>query len=75
MVFMLSLFRDVMQGLEVLCLLLLGLRRRDHMVVVSGGVLGMCHMAKDPMAMALILTSPADNNFLLVVITSLLDRG
>jgi hypothetical protein len=35
----------------------------------------MCHMAKDPLAVALVLTSPADNNFLVVVIASLLDQG
>ena len=33
-----------------MCLLLLGLRRRDHVVVVPGGVLVVRHMAKDPMA-------------------------
>jgi hypothetical protein len=63
MVFMLSLFREVLRGLEVLCLFLLGLRRRDHVVVVPGGVLVVCHMAKDSMAMALVLTSPLDHSF------------
>jgi hypothetical protein len=37
-------------------------------VVVLDGVLVVCHMAKDPMAVALVLTSPADHSFLLVVI-------
>jgi hypothetical protein len=40
-----------------------------------GGVLIMCHLAKDPMAVALVLTSLADHNFLLMVIASLLDHG
>jgi hypothetical protein len=44
-------------------------------VVAPGGVLVMCHMAKDIVAVALVLTSPADHNFLLVVIASLLNWG
>jgi hypothetical protein len=40
-------------------------------VVVSDGVLVMC----EPMAVALLLTSPVDHNFFLMVIASLLDRG
>jgi hypothetical protein len=68
MVFMIFLFEDVLRCLEVLCLLLLGLRQRYHMVVMPGGVLVMCHMAKDPVKVALILTSLADHNFFLVVI-------
>jgi hypothetical protein len=32
-------------------------------------------MAKDPAAVALVITSPADHNFLFVVIASLLDWG
>ena len=47
MVFMLSLFRDVWRGLDVFCLLLLGLRKLDHVVVVPDGMLVVCHMAKD----------------------------
>jgi hypothetical protein len=38
------------------------------MVFVSSRVLVMCRMGKDPMAVALVLTSPADHSFLLVVI-------
>jgi hypothetical protein len=38
-------------------------------------VLVVCHMAKDPVTEALVLTSPADHSFLLVVIASLKDRG
>jgi multisubunit Na+/H+ antiporter MnhC subunit len=57
----------------VLCLLLLGHRWRGHVVVVPGGVLVMCQMAKDPVAVVLVLTSLADHSFLLVVIASLLD--
>jgi hypothetical protein len=75
MVFMLSLFRDFMRGLEVLCLLLLDLRRRDHEVVVPGGVPVVCYMAEDPVAVALVLTSPADHRFLLVANASLLNQG
>jgi hypothetical protein len=45
------------------------------MVVVPGEVLVMCHMAKDPVVVALVFTIPVDHNFLLVVIASLLDRG
>jgi hypothetical protein len=59
----------------VVCLLLVGLRQRDHRVVVPDGLLVVCHMAKDPIGVALIPTSPADHNFLLTVIASLLDRG
>jgi hypothetical protein len=33
MVFMLSVYRDVLRDLEVLCVLLLGLRRRGHSYV------------------------------------------
>jgi hypothetical protein len=74
MVFMILLFRDIMRGLDVLCLLLLGLRQWDHVVFVPDGVLVKCHMAKDPVAVALVLTSAADHNFLLMVIASLLNR-
>jgi hypothetical protein len=59
----------------VLYLLLLGLRQRDHIVVVPGGLLVMSHMAKDSVTMALVITSPPDHSFLLVVIASLLDQG
>lgn len=45
------------------------------MVVMPDEVLVVCHMAKDPVTEALVLTSPADHNFLLVVIASLRDRG
>ena len=41
------------------------------MVVVLGGVLVVSHMAKDPVAVALVLTSPVDHSFLLVVIATL----
>jgi hypothetical protein len=43
-------------------------------VVMPGGVLVVCHMAKDPVIEALVLTSPADHRFLLVVIASLQDQ-
>jgi hypothetical protein len=57
MVFMSFLFRDIMQGLEVLCLFLLGLRLGDHVVVMPDGVLVMCHMAKNPMTYVLVTCS------------------
>jgi hypothetical protein len=37
-----------MQGLEVHNLLLLGFTQSDHWLVMPGGVLVGCHMAKDP---------------------------
>jgi hypothetical protein len=52
---MIFLYEDVLRGLEVLCLLLLGLRQRGHMVVMPGGVLVVCHMAKDPIIEVLVL--------------------
>jgi hypothetical protein len=45
------------------------------MVVVPHGVLVVCHMAKDPVTVDLVLTSLMDHNFLLMVIASLLDQG
>jgi hypothetical protein len=44
-------------------------------MVVPGGVLVVCHMVKDPVAVVLVLTSLAEHNFFLVVIPFLLDRG
>jgi hypothetical protein len=38
------------------------------MVVIPDGVLVVCHMAKNPVVEALVLTSLADHSFLLVVI-------
>jgi hypothetical protein len=35
-----------------------------HMMVMPGEVLVMCHMAKDPMAVALVRNSPADHDYL-----------
>jgi hypothetical protein len=45
------------------------------MVVVHDGVLVVCHMAKDPIEVVLVLTFPMDHSFFLVVIASLLDQG
>jgi hypothetical protein len=45
------------------------------MVVVPDGMLVVCHMAKDHVTEALVHTSTADHNFLLVVIASLRNRG
>ena len=44
------------------------------MVVVPDGMLVVCHMAKDHVIEALVHTSLADHNFLLVVIASLRDQ-
>jgi hypothetical protein len=44
-------------------------------VVVPDGVLVVCHMAKGPVVVAFVLTSPTVHSFLLVVIASLRDRG
>jgi hypothetical protein len=44
-------------------------------VVVPDGMLVVYHMAKDHVIEVLVHTSPADHNFLLVVIASLRDRG
>jgi hypothetical protein len=51
------------------------LRQQDHMVVMPDEVLVMCHMVKDLVAMALVLTSLVDHSFLIMVIASLLDGG
>jgi hypothetical protein len=45
------------------------------MVIVPDRVLVVCHMTKDPVTKALVLNSPSDHSFLLVVIASLQDRG
>jgi hypothetical protein len=46
------------------------------MVVVPDGMLVVCHMAKDDhVTEALVHTSPADHNFLLVVTASLWNQG
>ena len=50
--------KDVLRGLEVLCLLLLGLKHRDHRVVMPDRVLVVCRITKDPMVVALVLSSP-----------------
>jgi hypothetical protein len=73
MVFMSFLLRDILLGLEVLCLMLIGLKQWHHVVVMPDWLLVVCHMTKDPMTEALVLTSSADHNFLLVVIASLRD--
>jgi hypothetical protein len=44
-------------------------------VVVPDGMLVVYHMAKDHVTEVLVHTSPADHNFLLVVIDSLWDQG
>jgi hypothetical protein len=56
MAYMCRLFRGIVLGLEVQCLKVLGLRLRDHVVVMPDGVLVMIEMILDPMAMALAFT-------------------
>jgi hypothetical protein len=65
MVFMLSLFRDILRGLEVLCLLLLGLRSRDHVVVMPTRGAGDVPYGQGPMVVALVLTYLTNHNFFL----------
>jgi hypothetical protein len=64
MVCVILLLRDTLLVLEVLFLRLLGLKQRDHMVVVPGRVMVMCYMTKDPVPEVLFPTSLADHNFL-----------
>ena len=68
---MYRLFRGTVLGLEVQCLKVLGLRLRDHVVVVPGGVQVMLNMTLNLMAVAFRLIALADHVFPLVVITSL----
>jgi hypothetical protein len=58
MVFMIFLFKDILRGLEVICLSPLGLKHRDHRVVMPDRVLVVCRITKDPMVVALVLSSP-----------------
>ena len=48
----------------------LATRSQTVRLVMLGDVLVAHHMAKDPMVVALVLTSLADHNFLLMVIAS-----
>ena len=71
MAYMYRLFRGVVLGLEVQCLKVLGLRLRDHAVVVPGGVQVVVNMTMDPVAVAFSPTALADHVFPLVVIAFL----
>ena len=56
-------FRGVVLGLKVLCLKVLGLRWRDHAVVVPGVVQVMINMTLDLTAVAFSPTALADHVF------------
>ena len=68
---MYRLFRGTVLGLEVQCLKVLGLRLRDHMVVVPGGVLVVFNMTLNLVTVASSLTTLADHIFPLILIASL----
>ena len=75
MAYMCCLFRGAVLGLEVQCLKELGLRLRDHTVVVPGRVQVMIEMIMVPVAVALAFTTLADHIFLVVVIALLFGLG
>jgi hypothetical protein len=56
MAYMCRLFRGVVLGQEVQCLKALGLRLRDHVVVLHGEVQVMVNMTLDPVAVALVFS-------------------
>jgi hypothetical protein len=58
MVYMCCLFRSAVLGLEVQCLKVLGLRLRDHAVVVPGEVQVVVNMTLNP-TVALVFSSTA----------------
>ena len=68
---MYNLFRGTVLGLEVQCLKVLGLKLRDHVVVVPDGVLVVIDMTLNLMAVLFILAALADHVCPLVVIASL----
>ena len=63
LVYMYCLFRGTVLGLKVQCLKVLGLRLRDYVVVVPGGVLVMINMTLNRVAVAFGLTALADHVF------------
>ena len=71
MAYMCHLFRGIVLGLEVQCLKVLGLRLRDHVVVVPGGVLVVINMTLNLVAVAFSPTTLADHVSPLVVIAFL----
>jgi hypothetical protein len=68
MAYMCCLFRGAMLGLEGQCLKVLGLRLRDHTVVVPSVVQVMINMTLDLMAVAFSPTVLADHIFPHVVL-------
>ena len=56
MVYMCCLFRGTVLGQEVQCLKMLGLRLRNHAVVVLGVIQIMVNMTLDPVAVALVFS-------------------
>ena len=56
---MYRLFRGTVLGLEVQCLKVLGLRLRDHMVVVPSEVLVVLNMTLNPVAVPLAFSPTA----------------
>ena len=71
MAYMYHLFRGTVLGLEVQCLKVLGLRWRDHVVVVPGVAQVMINMTLDLATVAFDPTLLADHVFPHVVIASL----
>ena len=65
------LFKGTVLGLAVQCLKVLGLRLRDHVVVVPGGVLVVINMTLDLAAVAFSPTVLADHVFPHVVLAFL----
>jgi len=63
MAYMCHLFRGIVLGLEVQCLKVLGLRLRDHVVVVLGVVRVMINMTLDLTAVAFSPTTLANHVF------------
>jgi hypothetical protein len=56
MVYMCHLFRGAVLGQEVQCLKVLGLRVRDHVVVMPGVVQVVVNMTLNPVAVALVFS-------------------
>jgi hypothetical protein len=71
MVYMCRLFRGAVLGQEVQCLKVLGLRLRDHAVVMPSVIQVMSNMALDLVVVAFSPTVLADHIFPHVVIASL----
>ena len=68
MVYMYRLFKGTVLGLEVQCLKVLGLRLRDHAVVVPSGVQVVVNMSIDPVAVAFSSIALVDYGFPLMVL-------